>query len=186
MPDSKPILVVAGTNRPDSNALRIANHLVSFYGLQGTPCALYSLTDLPPEAFGGNYKSDAPAVLDLQRRATDAAGLHVVTPEYNGSIPGVLKLWIDFLKFPDTFVNKPIAFVGEAAGQWGGLRAVEHLQSIFLYRAGRVFAPHVYLPSVGKLFETASGGIEDEGVLKRMREQCAGFAAVARKFERTE
>jgi len=54
-----------------------------------------------------------------------AAGLHVVLPEYNGSYPGVLKYFIDMLKFPESFENKPAAFVGVANGQWGALRAVE-------------------------------------------------------------
>ena len=70
----------------------------------------------------------------IQNRVLDAAGLHVVTPEYNGSFPGVLKYFIDMLKFPESFDRKPVAFLGEAAGTWGGLRSVEQLQMIFGYR----------------------------------------------------
>ena len=54
-----------------------------------------------------------------QQRVLDAAGLHIITPEYNGSFPGVLKYFIDMLKFPESFVEKPVAFTGEAAGLWG-------------------------------------------------------------------
>ena len=57
-------------------------------------------------------------------------GVHLVTPEYNGGAPGVLKYFIDMLKFPEAFEQRPVAFTGLAAGQWGALRPVEQLAAI--------------------------------------------------------
>src|SRR5438552_3661797 len=81
------------------------------------PHELSSLTELPPQWFDpANYASKPPAVQTVQQRILDAGGLHLVVPEYNGSFPGVLKFFIDMLKFPESFGRKPVAFVGEANG----------------------------------------------------------------------
>src|SRR5881392_4258020 len=132
---SGPILIISGTNRPDSNALKVARVLESHYRAQNAPAELLSLEQMPPEAFMPSaYASKPPAVVEIQKQILAASGLHVVTPEYNGSFPGVLKYFIDLLKFPESFENKPVAYVGEALGIWGGLRSVEQLQQIFGYR----------------------------------------------------
>ena len=83
------ILIVSGTNRPNANARKIARILEGHYRDANIRTDLLSLTDLPPEVFEGSaYASKPPAMLAIQQRVLDAAGLHVVTPEYNGSFPG--------------------------------------------------------------------------------------------------
>jgi NAD(P)H-dependent FMN reductase len=84
----------------------------------------------------------------------------IVVPEYNGSFPGMLKYFIDMLKFPESFEKRPVAFVGLASGMWGALRAVEHLEAVFRYRNAFVFNERVFLPRV----ETQLNG-EDEFVM---------------------
>ncbi|HEV8608144.1 MAG TPA: NAD(P)H-dependent oxidoreductase, partial [Tepidisphaeraceae bacterium] len=101
-------------------------------------------------------------------------GLHVITPEYNGSFPGVLKYFIDMLKFPESFDRKPVAFVGEAAGVWGGLRAVEQLQMIFGYRNAHSYPDRVFIPAVKDKFD-AAGNFTDTAINDRLRKQAIGF-----------
>src|SRR4051794_3816509 len=123
---TRPILVISGTNRPGSSTLKIARVLERHYRQLGVPLDLYDLTDLPPELFlPGSYSNKPAAFAPVQQRVLDAAGLHIVTPEYNGSFPGVLKYFIDMLRFPDSFDRKPVAFVGVSNGAWGALRPVE-------------------------------------------------------------
>ncbi len=118
MPTS-PILIVAGTNRPASNALKVARILERHYRQHQIPTDLLSLTDLPPDLFAPTSYAAKPAdFLPIQQRVLSAAGLHIVTPEYNGSFPGILKYFIDMLKFPESFEHKPVAFTGESAGIW--------------------------------------------------------------------
>lgn len=170
-----PILIISGTNRPNSNAFKIAQTLASHYRTQSTPAEILSLQDLPPEAFMPSvYASKPPAVVDMQNRVLQASGLHVVTPEYNGSFPGVLKYFIDLLKFPESFEGKPVAYVGEAAGLWGGLRAVEQLQLIFGYRHAHSYPVRVFIPGVGKLLDSA-GKLTDAAIDQRLLEQVQGF-----------
>jgi NAD(P)H-dependent FMN reductase len=105
----------------------------------------------------------------------DAHGLVVVTPEYNGSFPGVLKVFIDHLKFPESFESKPVCFVGLAAGIWGALRSVEQLQQIFGYRNAHIFPSRVFMPGIGGLLDDA-GALKDPELQGRLRRQAEGFA----------
>jgi chromate reductase len=179
-----PILVVSGTHRPDSNALKIARIVLGLYHAQDTPAELLSLTELPPEAFLPSvYAHKPPAVVAIQERVLAAAGLHVVTPEYNGSFPGVLKHFIDLLKFPESFERKPVAFVGEAAGIWGGLRAVEQLQAIFGYRNAVCLPERVFIPEVHKKLNPA-GGLDDAGLVARLGKQAQAFCEFVARLRR--
>lgn len=173
------ILIISGTNRPGSNALRISKLLKASYKKADIACEILSLDALPPETFlPTSYASKPADVQAIQQRVLDAVGLHLVVPEYNGSFPGVLKYFIDMLKFPDSFEKKPVAFVGESAGVWGGLRAVEQLQMIFAYRNAHPYPPRVFIPGVhGKL--DANGQLTDADIAKRLDEQCVGFAKFA-------
>src|SRR5688572_302694 len=143
-----PILIISGTNRPESNALRVANIIRGHYQRAGAgDVGLYSLAEMPREIFdASSYATKPPSWAAVQQRVLDSAGLHVVTPEYNGSFPGVLKYFVDMLKFPESFDRKPVAFTGEAAGIWGALRSVEQLQHIFGYRNAYVYPDRVFIP----------------------------------------
>ena len=172
----RPILILSGTNRPDSNALRISRLLGELYAKHGTAAEVFSLCDLPPEMFSPDaYAHKPPAVVQIQQRVLDAAGLHVVTPEYNGSFPGALKYLIDMFKFPESFDHKPVAFVGEANGATGALRAVEQLQGVFGYRNAHQYPRRVFIGAIKTRFDEA-GQFVDAELLARLEEQCVGFA----------
>ena len=177
-----PILIISGTNRPNANALRIARVIERNYAGINEPCEVLSLQDLPPEMFDpAAYAHKPAAIVALQQRVLAARGLHVVTPEYNGSFPGVLKYFIDMLKFPESFEHKPVAFVGEAAGLWGGLRPVEHLQQIFAYRNAYLYPDRVFIPGINQKIGV-DGNITDPAINDRLTKQAAGFAAFAARF----
>jgi NAD(P)H-dependent FMN reductase len=170
------ILIIAGTNRPNSNALKIATILKRHYEAAGAEADLYSLADMPAEILEPtSYAKKPERWLPVQQRVLDAHGLHIVTPEYNGSFPGILKYFIDMLKFPESFESKPVAFTGEAAGIWGGLRSVEQLQQIFGYRNAYNFPDRVFIPGVGSKLDE-SGAMVDVGIDARLSKQAAGFA----------
>ena len=119
-------------------------------------------------------------MVELQQRVLDAIGLHVVTPEYNGSFPGVLKYFIDMLKFPESFEAKPVAFTGEAAGLWGAFRSIEQLQMIFGYRNAYIYPERVFMPGINNLLD-ANGKIKDPELMNRLRDQQKGFIEFVRK-----
>jgi chromate reductase len=185
MPDG-PILIISGTNRPGSHALKIAHLLQAIYQRESAPAEILSLEQLPPEAFMPSvYLSKPPTVVDLQNRVLAASGLHLVTPEYNGSFPGVLKYFIDLLKFPESFENKPVAYIGESAGIWGAIRSVEQLQMIFGYRHAHSFPERVFIPGVQKLWD-AAGNMADAAMNERLVHQVKGFIKYAQRVKAGE
>jgi len=111
-----------------------------------------------------------------------SAGLHVVTPEYNGSVPGVLKYFIDMLKFPESFEHRPVCFTGLAAGMWGALRPIEQLQAIFGYRNAYLFPVRVFMPQIYNLLDEA-GKIKDTELLARLKSQADGFVGFVEKLK---
>ncbi len=176
------ILIISGTMRPGSNSLKVSRQLELEYRAAGVSSELLSLEALPAEAFvPGVYASKPAAVVRMQEQVLAACGLHVVTPEYNGSFPGVLKHFIDLLKFPESFEGKPVAFTGVAAGLFGALRSVEQLQMIFAYRNAYLYPLRVFIPQVhAKLNE--AGQITDGEIAKRLGEQARGFDAFIRSL----
>jgi NAD(P)H-dependent FMN reductase len=83
----------------------------------------------------------AEPVTALRAAAADADAALVVTPEYNGSIPGVLKNAIDWLSRPfgnGALKDKPVAVVGAAHGQYGGVWAHDETRKSFGIAGPRV------------------------------------------------
>ena len=103
-----------------------------------------------------------------------ADGLVFVIPEYNGSFPGILKVFIDYLPFPEAFEKMPMAFIGEAAGAFGGLRSVEQFQMIANYRNALQFPERVFISRVTQEFDPEDG-IEDDFKQKLLLSQVNNF-----------
>ena len=169
------IALIVGTNRPGSNTRKVARHVEDIYSELKVPLHVLDLARLPPEVFSPSSYAEKPATF---RPFADAIlksdGLHVVSPEYNGGMPGVLKYFIDMLKFPESFIHRPVCFVGLAAGMWGALRPVEQLQQIFGYRNAYLYPDRVFLPNVNDLLDD-SGRLKDAELLERLKTQAAGF-----------
>jgi NAD(P)H-dependent FMN reductase len=176
------ILVIAGTMRVGSMSLKVSRQLELEYRAAGVGCEVLALETMPAEAFvPGVYGSKPAWVVRKQEQVLAARGLHVVTPEYNGSFPGVLKHFIDLLKFPESFEGKPVAFTGVAAGVFGALRSVEQLQMIFAYRNAYLYPARVFIPQVHTKMNEA-GQIADVEIARRLGEQARGFDAFVRSL----
>ena len=103
-------------------------------------------------------------VADLRARVKRADGLLIVTPEYNYSIPGVLKNAIDWASRPpeQPFDGKPIGLMGAAGGVMGSGRSQYHLRQCFVFLNGIVMnRPEVMIPQAHNKFD-ANGKLTDE------------------------
>jgi len=169
------ITILSGTNRPGSNTRKIAGVIESIYQKASVPCRLLDLAELPPEIFSAASYGEKPASFaPFAEAVTTARGLVVVTPEYNGGMPGVLKYFIDMLPFPESFEARPVCFVGLAAGMWGALRPVEQLQQIFGYRNAFIFPERVFIPGVQNHL-SAEGTLKNAEIFERLRSQAKAF-----------
>lgn len=177
------ITIISGTNRPASNTRKVVRHLEQMYGDLKVSFQLLDLADLPPEIFSPASYAQKPKSFERFANAVlESDGLHLVTPEYNGSLPGVLKYFIDMLKFPESFVKRPVCFVGLSAGVWGALRAVEQLQAVFGYRNAYIYSDRVFLPGINKLLNE-SGALTDPDLLQRLRSQTEGFVDFVERLQ---
>lgn len=175
--------LIVGTNRPGSNTRKVAAQVEEIYAGLNVPLRVLDLAQLPPEIFSPAAYGEKPKSFQPFAEAVLAsAGLHVVTPEYNGSVPGVLKYFIDMLKFPESFEQRPVCFTGLAAGIWGALRPVEQLQAIFGYRNAHIFPNRVFLPQIYNLLDDA-GKLKDAELLERLKQQAAGFVEFVEKLK---
>lgn len=179
--------IISGTDRPNSNALRISKYLKKQYEqLEGVDLSadIINLQNFPTkDVSGGKYGSDTPELVQSFSKpliASDA--LVVVCPEYNGGYPGILKLFIDYLPFPESLDKKPIAFVGEANGAFGGMRAVEQLQQVVGYRNAHVFPERVFISRVNKNFDEQKG-IKDSFQQKLLESQIKNFVQFIRDLK---
>ncbi len=105
----------------------------------------------------------------LKQEVEAADALLFVTPEYNRSIPGVLKNAIDIASRPwgtNSFAGKPGAVIGVSVGATGTALAQQHLRNILAYLdVPTLGQPEVFLKHEGGLFD-AEGNIGDEGTKK--------------------
>jgi chromate reductase, NAD(P)H dehydrogenase (quinone) len=177
------IALIVGTNRPGSNTRKVAAQIETLYAALKVPLHVLDLAQLPPEIFSpGSYAEKPKSFQPFADAVLKSTGLHVVTPEYNGSVPGVLKYFIDMLKFPESFEQKPVCFTGLAAGIWGALRPVEQLQAIFSYRNAHIFPMRVFLPQINDLLD-ASGKLKTPDLFVRLKAQADGFAEFVEKLK---
>ena len=176
------ITVISGTNRTGSVSAQVAAFIAEAYADLGAKVGILDLAELPLETLAPDAYVEKPArVLEFIDQILASSGLVVIVPEYNGSMPGVLKLFIDMLPFPESFEDRPVSYVGLAAGQFGGLRPVEHLQQVFGYRNALNFPRRVFIPAVGAVMKS-EGGLPASDYASRLREQAQAFLAYCRSL----
>lgn len=126
------------------------------------------LDDLP--FYNQDFDEDYPALCTQLKRQVEAAdALLFVTPEYNRSIPGVLKNALDIASRPwgtNSFAGKPGAAIGTSIGATGASMAQQHMRNVLLYLDVALLGqPEVYLHFKEGLIDE-DGAISNEGTRK--------------------
>jgi len=128
-------LIISGTNRRESFTLRIAEIYQSILIKKKIDAALLSLVGL-------DLLERNPSVLDLEKKWLIPAEKYIfISPEYNGSIPGVLKCLIDVSDSRKVWKGKKALLTGVSKGRAGNLRGMDHLTGIMHY-VGTVVHPN--------------------------------------------
>ncbi|HSL18843.1 MAG TPA: NAD(P)H-dependent oxidoreductase [Methylomirabilota bacterium] len=176
------ITVISGTNRPGSNTRRIAALAEEKLLEAGEEVVLLDLVELPMELFDGtSYASKPAAFAPFQDAVLAAAGILTVIPEYNGACPGIMKYFIDMLRFPESLYEKPAGFIGLSAGPWGAVRAVEQLEMVFQYRHAHLCGRRVFIPNVAAVLDP-DGRFADPATEHRFGEAVAKFSDFCRRL----
>ncbi len=157
------ILGIAGSLRRESYnraALRAATHLVP----EGASIEIFELDGIP--GFNEDEEQNPPAkVVELKRRIREADAILIVTPEYNYSVPGVLKNAIDWASRPygdSAWNGKPAAIMGASIGAIATARAQYHLRQMFVFlNMFPINQPEVMIGNASERFD-AAGNLTDD------------------------
>ena len=170
---SKPvrILGIAGSLRRQSYnraALRAATELVP----AGASIETFELDGLP--GFNQDEEQNPPAkVTELKKRIREADAILIVTPEYNYSVPGVLKNAIDWASRPygdSAWNGKPAAIMGASVGTIGTARAQYHLRQMMVFlNMFPVNQPEVMIGNAQERFDS-QGNLTDEATKDFIRQ----------------
>ncbi len=176
-------LILSGTDRPGSNSRKVSDIIAKLLLELGEANEILDLAEiqLVERMQKSHYGKPAPAPIQKYLdQINQCEGLIVVCPEYNGSMPGILKWFIDHLKYPDAFEARPVSFVG-LGGMFGGLRAVEHLQQVFGYRNSYIFPERVFLTNIFKTLK--DGELTDAVAMELLKKQVSGFCRFCRALQ---
>src|SRR5918995_6579776 len=177
------ILGIAGSLRRASYnraALRAAMQLVP----QDTALDIFELDGI--SGFNQDEEQNPPPkVIELKRRIREADAILIVTPEYNYSIPGVLKNAIDWASRPygdSAWNKKPVALMGASIGTIGTARAQYHLRQVFVFlNMFPINQPEVMISTAGERFD-AAGNLTDETTKKLIRQLLQSLADWTRRL----
>ena len=160
--------IISGTNRKGSNTIRIARLYENILNVKGVHAGFISLEELDV-----NYRNEALIKLEKETLIPTTKFIFV-TPEYNGSFPGVLKAMIDNTAIEKVWWGKKALLTGVSTGRAGNLRGMEHLTGVLHYLKMHVYHNKLPISVVNKLFNNEFT-IEDPSTLKAINDQLDEF-----------
>jgi chromate reductase len=183
MPTPIQILGIAGSLRKQScnrGLIRAARELAP----ADVKIDSFDLLGIPP--YNQDEEAEPPAIItQFKERIRAADAILVATPEYNYSIPGVLKNAIDWASRPygqNAWAAKPVAIMSASAGPQGGSRAQYHLRQCFVtLEMPAVNKPEVMLGLAGQRFDE-QGNLTEERSREAVKGLVEALAALTRKL----
>jgi chromate reductase len=171
MTKSFKILGIAGSLRQKSynkGALRAAQELLP----PGVTLEVFDLAGIPP--FSEDDEANPPQrVIEFKKEIRAADAILISTPEYNYSIPGILKNAIDWASRPygdSAWTGKPVAIMGASIGSIGTARAQYHLRQCFVFlNMFPVNKPEVMIANAAERFD-AESNLTDERTKAHIRD----------------
>jgi len=165
------ITIICGTHRKGSNSFLIAKEYLRILTQKGKESQILDLEKLPQrfiwdDMFGERSEEGT----ELIEKYIDNIDKFVfVVPEYNGSIPGILKVFLDAVE-PDKFKGKRAALTGVASGQFGNLRGLDDLTNILGHLKVEVCPSKIYMSSIFRVFDDKNQ-LADESLIERINAQ---------------
>ncbi|SNR83941.1 NADPH-dependent FMN reductase [Hymenobacter mucosus] len=173
------ITIIAGTNRPNSRALRLAQYYANLLAELGEPHQILDLAELPLDFTTTALYHNTGRHDEFNRLvslAEQAYKLVFIVPEYNCSFPGVLKAFIDGLPYPGGIRGKKAALVGLSSGGQGGQLPLNHLTDVLMYLGTAVLPQRVRLPFIDQHL-TTEGQLTEPLYQQLLREQVTHLLA---------
>lgn len=185
MADSQPlrILGIAGSLRRGAlnrGLIRAAAELAP----PGVEIQTFDLAPIPLYDGDVEARGFPESVQALRESIRSSDAVLIATPEYNYSIPGVLKNAIDWASRPpdQPFADKPVALMGASPGGGGTTRAQHHLRQAFVFLDPRLLnRPELLIARAGERFD-ADGNLTDERTREHLRALLVALVAWVRRL----
>lgn len=161
------ITIISGTNRKGSNTLKIAREYQIILKQKGINANLYSLEDMEMDNKADFEKMENEILIP-------SSHFIIISPEYNGSFPGVLKMLIDKSRIQPAWHHKKVLLAGVASGRAGNLRGLDHLSNILNHMKVTVFPGTLPISMVNSIVDR-DGKINDANTLKAINQQLDDF-----------
>ncbi|MEA3135273.1 MAG: hypothetical protein QOG17_3119 [Gammaproteobacteria bacterium] len=179
------VVVIVGSLRKESWTLKVANALAKM-APDSLKLNVVTLHDL--SFYNQDLEAAPPADwLAFREKLQKSNGVLFVTPEYNRSIPGVLKNAIDVGSRPygkSSFLGKPFGIVSNSPGVLGGVNAAMNLKQLLPGITGPIMGqPEIYLVGVGDAFD-GEGNLTREPMQKVMKQYIDAYAAWVEKHNK--
>lgn len=178
MNDKYKVLALVGSLRAGSYNKMLLNAAIEL-APANMEFETFDIKDIPLYNNDEMLRQIPDSVAELKRKVLESDALLIVTPEYNHSVPGVLKNAIDWASRPiETypFTGKPLGIMGASTGIAGSLRSQLHLRQI-LFTANDMRTPEIIVQFVSGKFD-AEGKLIDE----QLREHLVKFMAAFDKW----
>lgn len=161
------INLIAATNRKGNLTASFAKVIYQQLEKENSPFSYLSLEDIPKEtSFDDIYKHGESSFSDLAVKYVEGADKFIfVIPEYNGSFPGILKVFMDGVE-PKYFRGKKAALVGIGAGHAGNLRGLEHFTGVLNYLGVTVMPKKLTISRIDSLI--SEGKLSDERTIESL------------------
>lgn len=173
----KKITIVCGTNRRNSYSEKVAMYYAGLLTGSGHEVKVLNMQEYENITTLSGYfdKVNEKRDVMIADYIVPAQGFIFIVPEYNGSMPGILKLFLDTIH-PKFWENKHACITGIASGRAGNLRGMDHLTGILNYLKVHVFHNKLPISMVDKIF--AEGSPSNEETAKVIQKQLEGFLTV--------
>jgi chromate reductase, NAD(P)H dehydrogenase (quinone) len=157
------ITVISGTNRPNSYTRLVAQQYANMLTNSGVEVKLLSLEQLPNDFIASDLYGNRSETMELiiSEFINNVNKFVFVVPEYNGSYPGIVKLFLDSIP-PRMWNSKKASIVGVSTGQAGNLRGQEHLTGVLNYLKVNVHFNKPKLSLVDRLFNEDKETLNEE------------------------
>jgi chromate reductase len=171
MKNAMTVLGFAGSLRKDSYNKSILNAALEL-APENMKLEIFDLEGIPP--LNQDLETQPPArVKEFKAKISAADAILIATPEYNYSIPGVLKNAIDWASRPyadNVFYDKPVGIMSASTGKLGGARAQYHLRQTFVFlNAHPINKPEFMMPHANEKIDK-NGRVTDETARKQIKE----------------
>ena len=180
------IVIVQGSNRKGNLTRPFVEYAADYLNEKGEACVILDLEHLPSDVLHSEMYADGVEHYFLDQAATEMRKTNrwvFAFPEYNGSFPGGLKVFIDALSVRDLktlFGEKTAGLIGTSTGRAGNLRGLDHFHSVLNHLGTTVMPQSLPISHIAEMIDE-DGNLIDEEAQKSISEFLDRFLAYTSK-----